>query len=95
MLSNLKKNHRYVFYKKRPNSRDIKEFRAVLISVNSNTLLVHSYESEEQVYYNYSKHCIWSIPIKWIVKVEVENEDEVVDHDDIFISSTEEMIVLE
>jgi hypothetical protein len=95
MLSNLKKNHRYVFYKKLPNSDYIKEFRAILISVNSNTLLVHSYESEDQVYYTYSKHCVWSMPSQWIVKVEVSDEDEVVDHDDIFVSSTEEMIVLE
>lgn len=95
MLSNLKKNHRYVFYKKHPNSEAIKEFRAVLIDINNNTLLVHSYESEDQVNYNYSNHCIWSMPSQWIVKVEVENDDEVVDHADILVSSAEEIIVLE
>ncbi len=91
MLTNLKKNHRYVFYKKLPNSKEIKEFRAILISVSHNTLLVHSYESEDQLYYGYSKHCVWSIPSKWIIKVEIADEDEVVDHDDIFT----ELIVID
>ena len=84
MLSNLKKNHRYVFYKQIQDSKIIKEFRAVVISVSNNTLLVHSYESEDQLYHCHSKHCVWSIPSKWIIKVEVADEDNVVDHDDIF-----------
>lgn len=95
MLTNLKKNHRYVFYKQIPTSDQIVEFRAVLISVSGNTLLVHSYESEDQVYHGHSKHCVWSIPCKWIIKVEIADEDIVIDHDDIFVSSTEEMIVID
>jgi hypothetical protein len=84
MLTNLKKNHRYVFYKKLPTLKEPIEFRAVLIGVSNNTLLVHSYESEDQLYHCHSKQCVWSIPSKWIVKVEIADEDEVVNHDDIF-----------
>lgn len=58
MFFNLKKNHRYVFYKQRPGADYITEFRAILISMNNSTLLVHSYESEDQLYYSYSKHCV-------------------------------------
>jgi hypothetical protein len=91
MLTNLKKNHRYVFYKKLPNSKEIKEFRAIVISVSNNTLLVHSYESEDQLYHCHSKHCVWSIPSKWIIKFEVSDEDIAIDHNDIFT----ELIVLD
>jgi len=42
MLTNLKKNHRYVFYKQLSDSKEIKKIRAILISVSNNTLLVHS-----------------------------------------------------
>jgi hypothetical protein len=93
MLSKLKKNHRYTFYEKLPNSDEIKKFRAVLISISNKTLLVHSYESDDQLNYSYSKHCVWSMPCNWIVNVEVDEEDVdvVIDHDDIFT----ELIVLD
>ena len=91
MLNELKKNHRYVFYKKLPNSKEPIEFRAVVISVSNNTLLVHSYESEDPLYHCHSKQCVWSIPSKWIIKVEIADEDKVVDHDDIFT----ELIVID
>lgn len=92
LLSNLKENHRYVFYKQRPNSNDITEFRAILISIRNGTLLVHSYESDDQLYYNYSKHCIWSVPTSWIKKVEVADNDITLDHEDIYLNYTEEII---
>jgi len=88
MLNNLKKNHRYTFYQQIPNSEEIKKFRAVVVSIADNTLLVHSYETEDQLYEN-NKKCVWSIPCNWIKKVDME-EDDIVDHDDIFT----EIIVL-
>ena len=91
MFSKLKKNHRYTFYKKLPNSDEIIKFRAILISINNNTLLVHSYESDDQLNYSYNKHCIWSMPCQWITNIEVESDDVVIDHDDIFT----ELIVLD
>ena len=90
MLSNLKKNHRYTFYQKIPNSDEIKKFRAVLVSITNNTLLVHSYETEDQLYED-NKKCVWSMPCNWIKKVDMEEEDIIVDHDDIFT----ELIVLD
>lgn len=92
MLSNLKENHRYVFYKQRPGSDTITKFRAVVISIRDGNLLVHSYESDTQLYYNYSKHCIWSMPVNWIKMVEVENEDIAIDHEEICINYTEDII---
>jgi hypothetical protein len=91
MLSKLKKNHRYTFYKKLPNSDEIKKFRAVLISISNHTLLVHSYESDDTLYSNYSKHCVWSMPCQWITNIEVEADDVTIDHDDIFA----ELLVLD
>ena len=95
MLSQLKRNHRYTFYKKRHESDEIKTFRATVISATNNTLLFHSYESDEYERYKFSNHCVWSMPTKWIIRVEVLEEDEVIDHSDIFVSSTEELIVLD
>lgn len=84
-LTNLKKNHRYVFYKKPPNTNIIKKFTAIVISTDNNTLLVYSYESDEMDDCKYSNNCIWSIPLSWIVRVETIDKDIVVNHEDICV----------
>ena len=81
MFSELKKNHRYLFFKQLPNSNQIKSFRANLVSVCDMSLLVNNYDDDEIVVNN--RHCVVSMPSNWIIKAELISE-EILDHNEIF-----------